>query len=423
MENFDYDIDNYSFDDYVNIFNLDKNSLIGKDQVNENYKRLVNKLQSNWENKDKLAKMTHFLSQCKTNLLLLIEEDSKDYKLINSDFMPDLNHSETFQSNSHFIIKKGTNDEHHTNKINPMAKNRIYKLLNINTRFRKQYYNSVSTNFIVDLPEEFKNVTSLTVVNVQIPNSNYTFSSKLGTNEFSIEIFDIGTDAAGDTRYENHKKINIKILNGIYTGEMLEQYLNDCVFKGGADGLDNIVCRYDKITKKFRFLMNQDVNKGFNIDWRIEKNQSRPIQLNMGWILGYRQQYYSWENDYIPYDKVTPIIQEGFNPEAVYDNSGSKYFILSIDDYNNNYSNTLTSPFQESVFNDQNAMAIVPNNPTLINFDDIFYQSRRSYFGPVNIKKLRIKLLDELGRVVDLNNNDFSFSLQIDQLYDVHTNK
>ena len=143
----------------------------------------------------------------------------------------------------------------------------------------------------------------------------------------------------------------------------------------------------------------------------------------MGWILGYRQQYYNWENDYILPKHVTPMIQEGFNPEAVYDTAGSKYFILSIDDYNNNYSNTLTSPFQESVFNYQNAMAIVPNKPTLVNFDDIFYQSRRNYFGPVNIKKLKIKLLDELGRVVDLNNNDFSFSLQIDQLYDIHTNK
>ena len=34
----------------------------------------------------------------------------------------------------------------------------------------------------------FKNVISLTVQSVQIPNSNYTFSSTLGTNEFSVEL-------------------------------------------------------------------------------------------------------------------------------------------------------------------------------------------------------------------------------------------
>ena len=32
--------------------------------------------------------------------------------------------------------------------------------------------------------------------------------------------------------------------------------------------------------------------------------------------------------------------------------------------------------------------------------------------------KLRVKLLDEFGRVVDLNNSDFSFILRIEQLYD-----
>jgi hypothetical protein len=481
MENFDYDINNYSFDDYVNIFKLNEQQLISKEHVDANYNNLIDKLRTNWKDKKKLGKMTKFLSQCKTKLILLIEDDttghplednipdlynkqsklksnnfktskdtlndfslnkafeddSKDYKLINSDFTPDLNYNNPFQSNSHFVIKKGTTDEEHTNKINPMAKNRLYKLLNINTRFRKNYYNSNSTDFLLDLPEEFKNVTSLTVVNVQIPNSNYTFTSKLGTNEFTIEIFDIKTYEEGDEegdedeqhedqekeiKYENHKKINIKILNGIYTGELLEQYLNECIFKPSED-LNSLVCKYDEITKKFRFLVNPKSKKGFNIDWRIEENKSRPIQLNMGWILGYRQQYYNWENDYILPKHVTPMIQEGFNPEAVYDTAGSKYFILSIDDYNNNYSNTLTSPFQESVFNYNNAMAIVPNKPTLVNFDDIFYQSRRNYFGPVNIKKLKIKLLDELGRVVDLNNNDFSFSLQIDQLYDIHTNK
>ena len=36
---------------------------------------------------------------------------------------------------------------------------------------------------------------------------------------------------------------------------------------------------------------------------------------------------------------------------------------------------------------------------------------------------MRIRLLDELGRTVDLNNNDYSFSLVIEQLYDAHANK
>ena len=143
----------------------------------------------------------------------------------------------------------------------------------------------------------------------------------------------------------------------------------------------------------------------------------------MGWILGYRQQYYEWSKDYTPTDKVSYDKHEGYNPEALYDTLGSKYFILSIDDFNKNYSSTISSPFQESVFNDPNAIAKVSNNPDLLNFENMTYESKRTYFGPVNIKKLHIKLLDELGRIVDLNNRDFSFGIEIEQLYDVHANK
>jgi hypothetical protein len=47
--------------------------------------------------------------------------------------------------------------------------------------------------------------------------------------------------------------------------------------------------------------------------------------------------------------------------------------------------------------------------------DQIFKQ--RDYLGPVNLSKLRIKLLDKYGNVIDLNNNDFSMSLEITKLY------
>lgn len=424
--NFDLDTQNYNKEDYFDIFDLDKNMNITKSTVEIKYKNLLNNIKNgNLEEEDK-TKMQKFLDNCKKNLLKIIDKETTKYKLIDSDFIPDLNKNETFNVNSNFIIKRSPNPEG-TGKLNPFSKTSTSQLLNINTRFRKSYYETVPTDFILDLPEEFKNVISITVVNVQIPNSNYTFSSKLGTNEFSVELYDI---SKGDQSIINREKKTIKVTNGIYTGGILSDYLNTYVFSDSS--LNRIGCKYDDITRKFRFFRDYrtkadgglpadaSFNYCFNIDWRLQEDLGRPIQLNMGWILGYRQQYYNKNTDYTDVSSVSYEKQEGYNPEAVYDNLGSRYFILCIDDFNKNYSNTLTSPFQESVFTDQNAIAKVPNNPNLINFDDIFYQSRRSYFGPVNIKKLHIKLMDEMGRIVDLNNNDFSFSLQIEQLYDVH---
>ena len=41
----------------------------------------------------------------------------------------------------------------------------------------------------------------------------------------------------------------------------------------------------------------------------------------------------------------------------------------------------------------------------------------RSYFGPVDIERMRVKLIDDKGNIVDLNNSDWSFTLCVEQLY------
>ena len=42
----------------------------------------------------------------------------------------------------------------------------------------------------------------------------------------------------------------------------------------------------------------------------------------------------------------------------------------------------------------------------------------RRYNGPINLSKLQIKLLDQFGSVIDLNNMDFSMTLELDLLYE-----
>ncbi len=428
--NFDLDTSNYSKEDYYEIFNLDKSLNVTESLLNEKHKTLLNNIKNENMEAEQKTEISAFLTECKKKLLEIIKKDSS-YKLIDSDFIQNMNHSVTF-NNSHQVIKKDGSDEYHTNKINPLPKNTTSTLLNINTKFRKNFYNTSATDFVLELPEEFKNVVSITVVSVQVPNSNYTFCSSYGTNEFTVELFDLSSNPL-ETADRNPQTHVIKIKEGIYTGPILQDYLNTHVFSRGD--LRRIGCKYDGISRKFRFFRDfrsfleggvndtENIKRAFNIDFRLNEDKERPIQMNMGWILGYRQQYYNWEEDYVDASGVNFKLDQGYNPEAVYDNLGSRYFILCIDDFNKNYSNTLSSPFTESVFNNETAIAKVPNNPNSINFDDIFYQSRRNYFGPVNIKKLKIQLLDELGRVVDLNNNDFSFSIQIEQLYDVHLNK
>ena len=71
-------------------------------------------------------------------------------------------------------------------------------------------------------------------------------------------------------------------------------------------------------------------------------------------------------------------------------------------------------------FNIHDILAKVPNVAGQL--DVIFEDSSdrifksREYFGPVKINKLHIRLLDEDGRVVNLNDGDITISLEIEQL-------
>jgi len=49
----------------------------------------------------------------------------------------------------------------------------------------------------------------------------------------------------------------------------------------------------------------------------------------------------------------------------------------------------------------------------------VLITSPREYYGPVDIFKLFIQLLDEYGRPVNLNFMDFSFCLSFQTLYDL----
>ena len=89
----------------------------------------------------------------------------------------------------------------------------------------------------------------------------------------------------------------------------------------------------------------------------------------MGWKLGFRKQYYSYSSDYINKTNVTTQTGEGFQPESILKSNDTPYIFLSLDCYNNNHSQTIMSPFQESAFNDTNILAKLPKNNNTYNYE------------------------------------------------------
>jgi hypothetical protein len=139
---------------------------------------------------------------------------------------------------------------------------------------------------------------------------------------------------------------------------------------------------------------------------------------------------------YLPYyqHKATNILNVGINPQAIVNLIGTHYFLLEVDDYNKNQSEVFRSNTElkynhESTFNYSvfNVLARIPNTADFFNLifedsSDRVFKNRR-YFGPVRLSKLKFRLLDENGVVVNLNNNDIIINLEIESLNSPYKNQ
>lgn len=435
-------IDKYSKSDLYDIFEL-KEKDVSQLNIQRKCSNYINEIESNQniQLKEKLP-LVDFLKKAMNKLIVLNNSSTLTHK----DFTGDLEKNKTFHG-EHFIIKKDPKSKV-TSKINPLIRNTIGYVLNINTMFRSNYYNTRSSDFHIELNNNLHNVTALTLQSAEIPDLYYTFSSINKTNEFTIELFDVSSNNAdnanvsSDVTIKNQSKHVIKVKDGIYTPQSLMRYLNEYVFNDSSSNtLNRIGAYYDEVTKKFNLvrdirgssnsgvpvtnLAGDPVELRFNIDWRVSDEPNRPIQMNMGWMLGYRKQYYDYHTDYVNRTEANTTTVQGYSPEGMFNTQGSRYLFLAVDDYNNNYAQTIFSPFQESVFTNNTILAkLVKNAQGNYNYEnpDVEKFYVRKYFGPVNITKLKITILDELGRVIDFNNTDYSISLRIEQLYDSNSN-
>jgi hypothetical protein len=59
----------------------------------------------------------------------------------------------------------------------------------------------------------------------------------------------------------------------------------------------------------------------------------------------------------------------------------------------------------------------VPTGSLLVDFSGSLQDNIRTYFGPVNIDRMAVKLLDDKGNILNLNGNDWCVTLVCDCLY------
>jgi len=421
--NFDLNIENYNKDELIKIFDLpskyDKNIIDHKERI------IKDNINSNNEiNKETKNKTINFITQAKIILLKENENTNNNTNNIksfqevvqnvyNSNY--ELQPTMLENQNEHMVqIQKkhpylsSYPSEYFPGVFNPLKKKVLKKSLNVDTRFRNNYYSSPSSNFNVNLPLTINNVLTMQLSAFELPTTYYNISKQFGNNFFSISIdgdSQVVTIPDGNYDYSGIvSAINraLQLLVGNFQYIVFLMNINDTNNNNNNGSGQMMVGLDPSVPSPFNFELNFQADR-FGID-----DRNTPLPLKFGWTLGFRNGIYVNNQNYVS--------------EGIVDILGPRYLYLAIDDYNNNVNNGFYSAFNSSILNKNILARISLNAPPFALFNENNFNivtTPREYFGPVNLQNLNIQLLDEYGRVLELNNMDYSFCLTLTVVYDI----
>jgi hypothetical protein len=422
--NFDLNINNYTKKELEEIFELPENYDESIVEMRET------KLRQNIINDKDIVLSTKtntlfFLNQIKQilinniktkNPINEIEKLAKTYKNVyNLD--KSLHKSEIIDSGNTNIIKQPPTpygqsmpSEYYQGIINPLSKRILRQNINIDTRFRENYYATRASNFHVDLPLRLTQVVSMQLSALELPGTFYVISQVFGNNYFVLEIVDeeplIVTIPDGNydylalQSYINNFLSNMIDPASLYTDIQFLADINTPEGTGPSGGSGKMIVGSKTGSQEFSI--------NFLTDRYGNDDKQTPLPLKLGWLLGFRQGYYENALTYVS--------------EGIINLLGPRYIYLVVDDYNNSVNDGFYGAFTSSILN-KNILARISLQGSVFNYlsKDNFnlITSPRQYFGPVDIQKLQIQLLDEYGRVLDLNNMDYSFCVTFQTIYDL----
>ena len=408
--NFDLNIANYTKDELREMFDLPPNfdeKMFDKKEAKLRETIINNKALS----KETQVKILQFLLQTRNMLLDNSSGSTLNIleKIYNTSF--DLKPTELQDSNEHMVQQRHDHpylssypSQYFPGVINPIKKKTTYMNLNVDSKFRDSYYSTSSSNFMVNIPMNVTNVLSMKLSAIELPTTFYNISKQFGSNFLSITITDTGETQVviiPDGNYTDSGIINsinnqLVLLGGKFAEIVFIININN----NNGSGQSMVGCAPGIVP--FMFELN------FQTDTHGNEDSNTPLPLKLGWLLGFRNGKYINNQNYVS--------------ESIVNTNIMNYIYLVIDDYNNSVSNSFYSVFNSSLLNKNILARISLQSGTF----DILLQNNlnlitpeREYFGPVNINNFTVQLLDAYGRIVDLNNMDFSFCLSLTRVYDI----
>jgi hypothetical protein len=544
MSTIDYNINNYTIPELLTILEIDDDMLF-EENILDKTNKYINRFKS--ENNSKLVS---FFQNMQTKILKYLNEEEKKQiynpdntqteDWINYQALPQEDSNQRDKNtdrvqkidvydNNHVPMKReqlGVNNTINLpvaqDSLNPNLENITSRFINLDSQFRQASggSESISTDYTLDLSDPLTNVLNLRLYSVQIPYSWYVIDYNYGNTCFWItnqgNTFKLSIEPGNYTPSQFTTELNNLFISSGFINPNPEPIVSYNVnngkltinLNGCSDPSSNVINTINisdifdlNIDPYFTFF---DFSGQLNCLENACNTQNISFSNTLGWIMGYR----------LP---IIPIYSSGNRGAAVLDLNGSKYFILVIDDYNQNHinnglisitelSNKLALPsyyntsqpyicetndtininsianelialgnndvnfinsiqdkldigygkhqvilpsaprtltqaqiytINEIIKNRQkttsyrskapttsDTFALIPIKKGGLSVGDLYVEfgsslqnNKRIYFGPVNIDRMRIRLLDDKGFTVDLHGVDWCFTLISENLY------
>lgn len=447
MDKINLDINTYSLTELENLFKLNKP--YNEENILSKKKNLENLVLKSNINKNKQEELLIFLDNVKNKL---INEYFNSLKHNNNIF----NDVNTFDGNYFNMKNKNIYSVLENNK--KINKSIIKKTYTIDSIFRENYGTYPSHDYIIDLPETVTNAVTMSISSIEMPLSYYNISEELNNNIFRIEI------SSNDASI-NDLSCNISLIPGLYESlytssaqrksQDIEKIINKTIQNRAKDFTDNNNSLQDISNLEFKInlqsgagvfkyinptrtsspnkidLSNNNNNTKIILNFNVDNESTRDycseneIYQKLGWQLGFRdnkaiiqkENAENDDNDNNEYLIISPCICHISYP---------RYLYISIEDYQlssyNHFSVAAPSIIAPHIVSRINILSCLEEKTAFKNAGapgDYFYSNKhvREYYGPTNIKKLKIQILDEYGRNFTINNMDWSFVLSFECIY------
>ena len=443
---FDFNVQNYSNEELEDLLGLQKSYSVN--DIMTNKQKLCIQLASAPSSTQVQSQMSEFLDAASKCLISAVAKgtttERHDKYFDSADNFPNNTVIPGSAADGHFVIADAyrmTPLKNYNNvgglkvgdfgappgKINSVKYSTIVSSINIDSRFRPNYFNSKSTDLHITLPERIDNIVSYRVGSIEIPfYAIYAVSELNGNNAIQIVWGLTPTPPAAPPVYTDTFTIVIPDGNyyttidstNVVASASIEKTINTILDSNtGANGLSGILNYHvDQISGKSVFSQPAgappiDFKVIVNVRSNGTPSYDAPLLSFLGWNLGFRNaEYISNNNGAGSFGAVVSEALLAFKPTS--------YIFIAIDDYNNS-----VNDYYSAVFSDSFALKNIITRVNVGILREISEASstqlnrQRNFFGPVNIQKLHITLYDNFGRIIDLNNMDWNMELIFECVY------